>query len=256
MRTLVCLVSLALLAAAQSREKNPFQTEAAIAEGRRLYGFYCVFCHGMDGASGRGARLASEYRRHGISDLEVFRVIANGVSGTEMSAHLIPEDDIWKIISFVRTLEASVHARSNACAFETEAAKRGRAIFLGKGGCLSCHSAVLDGRPRGSGRLGPDLTFIGATQARGHLRESLVDPAKQVSARYRTTKVSLNNGSSYQGFLLNEDEYTIHLGPAVLIAWAQPISSRSLLPIASGSLSLRHAGLNPITPFAACEGSA
>lgn len=211
MRTLACLFGLALLAAAQTREKNPFASSAGTAEGRKLYSFYCVFCHGMDGASGRGARLASTYRRHGTSDLELYRVIANGVPGTEMSAHLIPEDDVWKIVSFVRTLEASVNAKSNACAFEPESAARGRAIFGGKGGCLSCHSAMLEGRPQGSGRLGPDLSFIGATHSREHLRESLLDPSKEVSNRYKMLRITPVNGAPYQGLLLNEDEYTIHV---------------------------------------------
>ncbi len=211
MRTLAGLLGLALLTAAQTRERNPFASAAGAAEGRRLYGFYCVFCHGMDGASGRGARLASSYRRRGTSDLELYRVIANGVPGTEMSAHLIPEDDVWKIVSFVRTLETSAAARSGACPSNPDSAARGRAIFLGKGACLTCHSAALDGTPLGSGRLGPDLSFIGATQSAGHLRESLIEPARQVSARYRRIRVTPASGAPYEGFLLNEDEYTIHL---------------------------------------------
>lgn len=204
MKALLCL--LAVAAAAQTHESNPFRTEGDAAEGRRLYSFYCVFCHGMDGASGRGARLASTYRRHGASDKEMFRVIANGVSGTEMSGHILPEDDIWRIVTFVRTLESSASASANACAQSPGDAGMGRTLLEGKGACLSCHSVSLDGRSRGSGRLGPDLTTIGATHSRAHLRESLVDPSKQISNRYRSVRAG-----GYFGLLLNEDEYTLHL---------------------------------------------
>src|SRR5437879_95845 len=36
-------------------------------------------------ASGRGARLATSYRRRGTSDRDEFRVISGGVPGTEMA---------------------------------------------------------------------------------------------------------------------------------------------------------------------------
>ena len=87
-----CSASSALWA--QTRDSNPHASAQDVIEGRRLYSFFCVFCHGMDGASGRGARLASAFRRHGVSDRDQYRVIADGVPGTEMSAHNIEEDEI------------------------------------------------------------------------------------------------------------------------------------------------------------------
>ena len=108
-----CSVSGALWA--QTRDSNPHTSAQDVIEGRRLYSFFCVFCHGMDGASGRGARLASTFRRHGVSDRDQYRVIADGVPGTEMSAHNIEEDEIWKILSFVRTLERPATVSNAAC---------------------------------------------------------------------------------------------------------------------------------------------
>ncbi len=208
---LAVLMLLAVAARAQSRETNPYTSAKDAEEGKRLYGFYCVFCHGMDGASGRGARLASTFRRHGSSDRDQFRVIANGVSGTEMSGHWLEEDEIWKILAFVRTLERSVTASSNACEAAPGNAVRGKAVFLGKGVCLNCHSATLEGRSQGKGRLGPDLTYMGATRSRQHLRESLLEPDKAVARPWRQVRGLATSGETFRGVVLNEDEYTIHV---------------------------------------------
>lgn len=205
----------ALLAAslclAQSRETNPYASKEDIAEGRRLYSLFCVFCHGMDGASGRGARLATTFRRHGTSDQDQYRVIANGVPGTEMAGHWLEEEEIWKILAFVRTLERSAAPRGAACQATPGDPRRGRALFFSKGACLKCHFVTVDGRQYGSGRLGPDLTHLGQARSRAQLREALVEPSKSVAPRYRQVRVITRSRHAHAGLLLNEDEYTLHL---------------------------------------------
>jgi putative heme-binding domain-containing protein len=84
-------------------------------------------------------------------------------------------------------------------------------VFFNKGACLKCHSVTLDGRVQGSGRLGPDLTFAGATKTREHLRESLLDPSRVIAPAYAQVRAVTKSGQTYRGLLLNEDEYTLHL---------------------------------------------
>ena len=91
----------------QHRESNPFSSAADLAEGERLYRTNCGVCHGMEGKTGRGARLAVRDHRHGNSDAEMFRVIQNGVPGTDMPGLWLDEDATWKILLFVRTLEVN-----------------------------------------------------------------------------------------------------------------------------------------------------
>ena len=208
-RWTVLLASCALWA--QSRETNPYTSAKDVAEGRRLYSLFCVFCHGMDGASGRGARLASTFRRHGASDRDQYRVIADGVSGTEMAGHFLAEEEIWKILAFVRTLERSVTAGSAACETRPGDSGAGRKLFFGKGACLKCHSATIDGHVQGSGRLGPDLTYAGSTRTRDHLRESLLDPARSIAPAYAQVRAVTRSGETVRGILMNEDEYTLHV---------------------------------------------
>ena len=195
---------LALGASAQTRETNPYALtdRDALAKGRQLYSFYCVFCHGMDGASGRGSQLASSYRKHGSSDREMYRTIADGVPGTEMSGHWIEEDEIWKIVLFVRQIEQNASGRGQGCRADAGGDPvRGAALF--QHACGSCHSAAS--------RLGPDLAAIGATRSREHLRESIVEPDKVISRVFRAVRVRTNQGEAVHGLLLNQDQYTLHL---------------------------------------------
>jgi putative heme-binding domain-containing protein len=188
---------------AQQPDKNPFTKFEDIAEGRRLYRLDCINCHGMDGKSGRGARLASKFRRHGSSDREMFRTISDGISDTEMPGLWRDADSVWKILAFVRMLEATA---SEACVAEAGDPQKGREVFVNKGSCTACHTVGM-----GGGRLGPDLTFIGVSRSYEYLRESLVDPANDVPPSYRTVRAVDAQGARFEGVLLKEDGYTVHL---------------------------------------------
>lgn len=234
---IVPLALLTLSAAGQQRDTNPLQSPEHIAEGRRLYRFYCVNCHGMDGASGRGARLASNFRRHGSSDAEMFRTISNGIPGAEMPGLWMDEETVWKILAFVRTLEVR---GAGACDWDPEAARRGHAVYHNKGGCTACHTLRSSG-----GRLGPDLTGIGAGRAREQLHDAIIAPDRQIPKRYRTVVAVDAKGARHEGILLNEDEYTLHLmnrAEQILSFRKQELRSierpsRSLMPSYAHSLS-------------------
>jgi cytochrome c oxidase cbb3-type subunit 3 len=188
---------------AQLPDKNPFTKFEDIAEGKRLYRLDCVNCHGMDGKSGRGARLASKFRRHGGSDREMFRTISDGIPGTEMPGLWRDAEAIWKIVAFVRILEES---GTEACVAEGGNPEKGRNVFFNKGSCAACHAVGM-----GGGRLGPELTFIGASRGYEHLRESLIEPGKDLPPSHRTVRVVDRDGAHFEGVVLNEDGYTIHL---------------------------------------------
>ena len=187
---------------AQHGEENPFDSHEALTEGRLLYRTNCGVCHGMEGRSGRGARLAVREHRHGNSDAELFRIIQNGISGTEMPGLWLDEDSIWKILLVVRTFEQNA---GDACELQPGDAEAGRALYFGRGGCRGCHTIGAEG-----GKLGPDLTYIGLNYSRDQLRIALRDPARDVAIRYRTVRVVSADGRA-EGVLLNEDAYSVHM---------------------------------------------
>ena len=111
------LFLLALSAAAQTRDRNPYSSAEDIAQGQQLYLRNCRACHGAQGdQAGNATKLAGNFRRHGTSDGDIFKTISNGVPGTSMPGSLLDEDSIWRILAFVRTLEkkADGHAENTA----------------------------------------------------------------------------------------------------------------------------------------------
>ena len=98
-------------------------------------------------------------------------------------------------------------------------AARGKAIYLGKGDCQSCH------RVNGVGsRLGPDLSDIGVPRGGGRgapaptptvnlavLETSILDPDAEVATSNRLVRVVMKDGTSITGRLLNHDNFTVQM---------------------------------------------
>jgi cytochrome c oxidase cbb3-type subunit 3 len=89
---------------------NPYQGDAAaIQEGQRLFiQMNCAYCHGFDGGGGMGPNLQGRSWRFGGDDADVFKTIFGG-RGKGMPAWgvAITQDNIWKIVSYIRTLGAA-----------------------------------------------------------------------------------------------------------------------------------------------------
>ncbi len=83
---------------------------------------------------------------------------------------------------------------------------KGRAVFEGKGTCLSCHR-VLD---KGS-RLGPDLTDVGARMSVDDLQKAILSPDTAVSPQYQMYRVVTKDGVTVTGKILNQDNYSLQM---------------------------------------------
>lgn len=207
MRNLLNLAALlalpVLLTAARTHETNPMSSAEDFAEGRRLYRIHCGVCHGMDGNTGRGARLARRSYRHGDSDAEMFDLIEGGVPGTDMPGVWLEEDDIWRILLFVRTFAAKA---GESCVAGQGDVAAGERLFSGQGSCLACHTVGPAG-----GRLGPDMSFAGEMFTPDQIRRALLEPAADVADRYRTVRLVTAGGERVEGVVLNENSYRIYI---------------------------------------------
>lgn len=194
-----CLLFLwaAALLAQQDEVKNPRTSPADVAQGEHTFRSHCSPCHGFKGEGGRGPNLASGTFYHGSTDADLLRNISNGIDGTEMPGLFYSPDRVWQVVAYIRSLNAAPRQSSAATV------RVGEALFRAKG-CPNCHR--VDGA---GGRMGPDLSSIGRSRSVDHLRQSVLDPNADVRQRYCVVTVTDAAGKTVEGFLMNEDTYTV-----------------------------------------------
>jgi putative heme-binding domain-containing protein len=183
---------------AQHGMRNPRTTPEDIAAGAKSFHSHCAPCHGLKGEGGRGPNLASGRFYRGASDAELLAKISDGIPGTEMPGIFYMEDRIWQIIAYIRSLNASAERPTGSLA-------RGADLFRSKG-CIGCHRVRGEG-----GALGPDLSQIGKMRSLEHLRQSMIDPSADVQPRYWVASFKDGAGKAVEGFVMNEDTYTVQL---------------------------------------------
>jgi mono/diheme cytochrome c family protein len=98
------------------KEKNPMENTAANAEeGQRIFGYYCVVCHGRDGQS-TGVPFAAnmspplpslaspEVQQY--SDGQLKWIIKNGISPSGMPASrgILSDEEMWAVVIYLRHL--------------------------------------------------------------------------------------------------------------------------------------------------------
>ena len=183
--------------------RNPLAGDpAAVTEGAVLFRQECVFCHGVAARGGvRGPDLTTGSWSHGGSDADVFETIKTGVPGTEMPAHTLTDEEIWRIVAYLRTVEQPVTP-------VTGDPKRGEALFAGTARCSTCH--IVNGR---GGRLGPELSKVGSARSRAYIVESIRQPARQLTRigsalKYDTVTAVTADGRTIVGVPMNEDTFT------------------------------------------------
>jgi cytochrome c(L) len=92
-----------------AKRLNPYTgQEDAVKEGRALYIQHgCSGCHGVGGGGGMGPALLDDEWTFGSDDETLFRLIKGEVPQQTMPAVLgneLKDDDIWKILAYVRSL--------------------------------------------------------------------------------------------------------------------------------------------------------
>jgi putative heme-binding domain-containing protein len=181
-------------------EANPFSSEADIQQGGALFQTHCSYCHGSSGQGGRGADLTAGIYRHGGRDLDLYASIRLGIPGSEMGAVRATDEEVWKLVAFVKRIGSQGLLEK-----ATGDAATGHAVYQ-KSGCGNCHRIGRDG-----GALGPDLTDIGRRRGLTFLAESLAKPEADIPISYRGVQVILKSGQTVSGIRLNRDDLSIQL---------------------------------------------
>ena len=177
-------------------------TAADIDNGGRLFQNTCTVCHGPDGDQVAGIDLGHLKFRRASNDQDVIKFIREGIPGTGMPANNMTDQQAGTIIAYLRSLSEDT-SRKNALAGNVT---RGKTLFEGKGGCLSCH------RVKGNGsRLGPDLSDVGILRRMVQLETSILQPDAEVLPQNRFYRVATKDGQTVTGRLLNQDSFTVQM---------------------------------------------
>ena len=197
------LLSPVLLAGLSAQTSNPFANDPKAAEaGQVFFHIRCAECHGKHGQGGRGGPdLTRGTFTNGDQDSDVFRVISNGVPGTEMPpfGERLTSANIWQIVTFLRS------APKNDEKIDGDA-RRGEALFWGKGACGNCHTVGRRGN-----LAGPDLTLAGRQRSLAYLRASLLAPDQDIAPGYESVTVVTRDGKTLRGIEKAQDDFSVQL---------------------------------------------
>jgi alcohol dehydrogenase (cytochrome c) len=185
---------------------NQFANDpAAIEAGKGIFQATCVACHGAGGVGTERAPTLRGAIARGGSDFDVFETIRQGVPGTAMpSFAAFKSDDIWRVVTFVRSLSASAGAAVSAALLPGDAAK-GEQLFFSSG-CSSCHE--VNGR---GAIFAADLSAIGVMPV-ANLRDGVAHMNLPRRANpFRLNKVKLKNGRELEGLIVSRDTFSLNL---------------------------------------------
>ena len=195
-------------------QRNPLAGDAsAIRAGEARFQRSCASCHSVEG---RAPTLTSGVFAHGGQDIEIFQTIRAGVPGTQMPPFAaVTEDEIWQLVTYIRSLSAAGGSGTPDRVAETAAGAggdpvAGEVIFNGKAGCVSCHE--VNGR---GGVVGPDLSAAG-TRTADVLRQKIVNPNTVAAALGRgappaAVVARLRDGREIRGVRRNEDTFSLQM---------------------------------------------
>ena len=186
--------------APQVPETNPFTSDADIQQGAALFQTHCSYCHGSFGEGGRGADLTAGIYRRGGRDPDLYASIRYGIPGSEMGPVRVTDDEVWKLVAYVKGLGSQ--GLLEKAAGDPVA---GRQAYE-KSACASCHQIDKEG-----GNLGPDLSDIGRRRGLKFLTESLVKPEADIPINFRAVQIVLKSGQTVSGIRLNFDDLSIQV---------------------------------------------
>jgi cytochrome c oxidase cbb3-type subunit 3 len=213
-------------------------------QGKKLFSANCSTCHGIEATGEDGPNL------HGVptalGDAAVAGIIRRGIPGTGMpSSYTLTDKDAANIVAWLHTFDS---APAPAAIGD---AKKGEAIY-NSSGCSACH--MIDGQ---GGRIGPELSRIGAGRGPANLKARLIDPGANLPkpsggfygnnwTPYVMFRAVEKDGHATEGMRVGEDSFSIVLKdaqgnlhgfrkPALLLLEKEP--GKSFMPSFRGTLT-------------------
>lgn len=181
--------------------KNPFgDRPQAVDAGKVRFAESCSACHGANAEGGRGPNLEQSDRVRHMTDAELFDTIRGGIPGSDMPAFPLPDNTIWELSAFLRSL--STPAFLVPVTGDVDAGKK----VYQREQCNSCH--MIEGH---GGFLGPDLTDVGTLATVKQLKQSVVAPDERPLDGFAGINITLSSGRRISGIAKNSSNYSIEV---------------------------------------------
>jgi len=184
---------------------NLYNTDYDVRAGQSYFERQCSRCHGFDakGNDETGAPDLTGRLNRANSDVGIFNILRNGISGTAMLpvAQDLPDSQVWQLVAFINSLSAdpaNIQLPGNAAS--------GMRLFSGKGDCASCH--MIGGK---GGRLGPDLSQVGDRRDPEELVSDMINPDQDVEPRWWRLRITGRDGVTREGFRMNESSFSVRI---------------------------------------------
>jgi putative heme-binding domain-containing protein len=171
--------------------------KASIQNGLALYRVRCADCHGLDARGYRGPDLTAVLG--GMPDERLFQTIRKGVQGTEMPPSSIQDDELLMLMAYLRDLGGI-----NSPEKPVGNVDNGARLFASQ--CASCHRVGDRG-----GRLGPDLSRVGAARSQSALVREIRTPSEWMPPSFEPVTLVLKDGQKIRGLKKNEDVFSIQV---------------------------------------------
>lgn len=192
-----CLVAVWALPAPAGQERQ--------IEGQKVFSSTCAACHGLDGRGGEHApNIATDGRISAMTDASLTEIVRKGIPAGGMPgfASSLSGEQISGVVAYLRTLQG---AKDTAGPLAGNAVQ-GRKLFFGTASCAECHVAAGKG-----GTIGPELTGYGKLHSPAAIRQSILEPNKNIDPRRGPVTVTMASGKSYRGMVRNEDNFSLQM---------------------------------------------
>lgn len=176
----------------------------ALEHAKQSFATHCAACHGLDGRGGEHApAIVDTPAAAQRTDEALTRIIQHGIPDKGMpSFHFLTRQQIEEIVSYIRSLRGSNGGTANVKGDPAAGAK----LYFGAARCSECHMT----RGKG-GFIAPDLTDFGQTHSARVIRETILQPNKDLLPQWELVSVVTHSGGHFSGLVRNEDNFSIAL---------------------------------------------
>lgn len=176
----------------------------ALEHAKQSFATHCAPCHGLDARGGEHApAIVGTPAAVQRTDQTLARIIQHGIPDKGMpSFHFLTHQQIEEVISYIRSLRGNNGGAANVKGDPAAGAR----LFFGEARCSECH--MVQGK---GGFIAPDLTDFGQTHSAQVIRETILQPNKDLPPQWELVNVVTHSGKHFSGMLRNEDNFSVAL---------------------------------------------